>query len=357
MLLIGNRAKTLSEKEWIVKTKIYILLGAIVLLLFMGFVAVKYAHLGGLVGKNQREGSPLPDFYPSSNLDRKSESTHEVDSLNTEITSAPVPESDEDWCHIEQKLSEQEKSSVYSESMEWAVKRGEILLPAENTSFEQQHRSLLAPYIEAKIAELVQHARNDDQFALLTLLQREDTPKELKHRSALHLMVLGNTSTALSYLVVKEMVLANFIYQEEGRINDEIKKHLVNSLAYVSYGLERLDVSALRAYLVIAKQHKSGTYKLDSESVLSDDGMSRVEDMKEQLVRYINNKRSEKHLNPIGYEDFPKVALREFESSLAVEYANFGTLINGSRNLKALDYDFEEKSTCLKALIPLYKNP
>ncbi len=151
---------------------------------------------------------------------------------------------------------------------------------------------------------------------------------------AQQLLILGNISIPLSYLVIHEITAAEKIYREKEAITNKIKRHILRSLAYVSYGLDRLDVNALKSYLVMLKQHENGGYEFDPGLVLSAGELSYASIWKEQLISYIDDKSAEKYLDPIGHRDFPGVALRNYELTLAIEYPGFGSLIVKSNNLK-----------------------
>lgn len=255
------------------------------------------------------------------------------------------------WCIVEGDIEDTEIAKLEKELLEWDVERGDILLPLKDSHFETPNAAFLAPYVELDLQDLIAHARNDDMFALLTIMQRSDVPKKYRDNAARHLAMLGNTSTALSYLVIKEMTLANSLFQKEGEITERVKQHVTNSLAFVSYGLEQLDVTALRSYMIFVKGHKEGNYALDPETVLSKQEMAKVGSAKSQFVNYLNQKREEKYLPAIEEKTFPDIAVRSFESSLAVEYHVFGELLQASKNLENMGYDFENPPECTKRML------
>jgi hypothetical protein len=255
------------------------------------------------------------------------------------------------WCIVEGDIEDTEIAKLEKALLEWDVERGDILLPRNDSNFETPNAAFLAPYVELDLQDLIAHARNDDMFALLTIMQRSDVPKKYRDNAARHLAILGNTSTAMSYLVIKEMTLANSLFKQEGEITERVKQHLTNSLAYVSYGLEQLDVTALRSYMIFVKGHKEGNYALDPEIVLSKQEMAKVESAKSQFVNYLNQKREEKYLPAIEEKTFPDVAVRSFESSLAIEYHVFGELLQASKNLESMGYDFENPPECTKRVL------
>ena len=254
------------------------------------------------------------------------------------------------WCSTETDAEYSKSARIEKESLEWDIERGDILLAPKDSVFESPNTVLLAPYAELDLLDLIAHAKNDDLFALLTIMQRKDVPVGYRNNAARHLTVMGNTSTALSYLVVIELTQAHQIFELEGHINQQVKAHVVNSLTYVNYGLEQLDVSALRSYLYFVQRHENGSYGLDVEAALSKKEVENVKFAKAQFKQYLNQKREEKHLSAIEEKTFPKVAKRQFEKSLALEYRTFGSLILASNNLKNMGYDFESLPGCAKRL-------
>lgn len=254
------------------------------------------------------------------------------------------------WCSTETDAEHSESARIEKESLEWDIERGDILLAAEDSVFESPNAVLLAPYAELDLQDLIAHAKNDDLFALLTIMQRKDVPMKYRNNAARHLTVMGNTSTALSHLVVIELTQAHHIYDIEGQINEQVKAHVVNSLTYVSFGLEQLDVTALRSYLYFVQRHENGSYALDLEAALSKEEVEKVKFAKAKFKQYLDQKREEKYLSAIEEKIFPKVAKLQFEESLAIEYHTFGNLILASRNLKNMGYVFDNLPECAKRL-------
>ncbi|MBD3585818.1 hypothetical protein HHX48_08735 [Salinimonas sp. HHU 13199] len=255
------------------------------------------------------------------------------------------------WCKAERNLTEQQRITHRKAALEWDASRGNILIPDYRSAFESKNSNLIAPYVGMQLDKVIRHAQNDDEFALLTLLQRKDAPKKAKDRSAHRLMVLGNTSLALSHLVMKELYLAKYEFAKEGTVSDAVKSHLLNSLAYVSYGIERLDASALRAY-VIGTQPKNLNRDFNPDEALDEISSANITDRKNHLIDYINAERLQIHLEPVGNSHIPKIAQREFDISVAILYANFASQIGESESLSKVSvYDFSRKSDCVSEYI------
>ncbi len=287
-------------------------------------------------------------YQPS--VKQESHRTQRIPESEPNVSLSPESHRASRWCSTETGAEHTESARIEKESLEWDIERGDILLAAEDSVFESPNAILLAPYAELDLQDLIAHARNDDLFALLTIMQRKDVPMKYRNNAARHLTVMGNTSTALSHLVVKELTRANHIFEMEGQVNEQVKAHVVNSLTYVSYGLEQLDVTALRIYLYFVQRHENGSYALDVEAALSKKEVESVKLAKAQFKEYLNQKREEKYLSAIEEKAFPKVAKRQFEKGLALEYRTFGSLILGSNNLKNMGYDFENLPDCAKRL-------
>lgn len=281
---------------------------------------------------------------------QESHSTQMIRESESDGSLPPESHSASRWCSTETEPEHSESVRTEKESLEWDIERGNILLAAEDSVFEFPNAVLLAPYAELDLQDLIAHAKNDDLFALLTIMQRRDVPMKHRNNAARHLTVMGNTSTALSHLVAIELTRANHIFEMEGQVNEQVKTHLVNSLTYVSYGLEQLDVTALRSYLYFVQRYKNGSYALDLEAALSQKEVETVKFARAQFKQYLNHKRQEKYLSTIEEKAFPKVAKRQFEKSLALEYRTFGSLILGSNNLKNMGFDFENLPDCAKRL-------
>ena len=148
-----------------------------------------------------------------------------------------------------------------------------------------------------------------------------------------------------------ELAAANQKYEQREKLDEEVKNHVLRSLVYVSYGIDKLDASALRAYLTFVKNSERQSKRLNPEIALSDSEITKVYELKSQFIHSIDMEREKRNLPPVGQSEFPDVALRSFETSLAVEYYNFGVLIEGSRNLKGIGHSFTDKSKCLEKLV------
>ena len=135
------------------------------------------------------------------------------------------------------------------------------------SSFENPNAELIAPYIEGPLEDVAFHAKEGNEFALLVLMQRRDTPLPLRLKSAKSLVVSGHTSIALAYLVSMELAAANQKYEQREKLDEEVKNHVLRSLVYVSYGIDKLDASALRAYLTFVKNSERQSKRLNPEII------------------------------------------------------------------------------------------
>ena len=175
------------------------------------------------------------------------QNTKDIDEKKQEFNPA------QNWCEEQSLFDVQERVNISNQLNEWSIQRGEITLPILNSSFENPNAELIAPYIEAPLEDVAFHAKEGNEFALLVLMQRRDTPLPLRLKSAKSLVVSGHTSIALAYLVSMELAAANQKYEQREKLDEEVKNHVLRSLVYVSYGIDKLDASALRAYLTFVK--------------------------------------------------------------------------------------------------------
>ncbi|QCZ91961.1 hypothetical protein [Salinimonas iocasae] len=257
----------------------------------------------------------------------------------------------EEWCKVERNFSPQQRKNSQNEASEWDVQRGNILIPDYHSAFESHNAGLIAPYVDIEPDKLLLSAKSDDKFALITLLQRDDAAKEKKDWAAYRLMLLGNTSLALGHLVMKEVSLAKHKFAEGSIVTKEIENHMLNSLAYVSYGIARMDASALRAY-VIATNPKHLSHNFSPDEALDKIDSAAINARKNDLVEFINSERAQLHLNPISDIKIPEIARKEFDISIAILYASFGSQIAESKNLmKISEHDLSRKSDCVSEFL------
>lgn len=103
-----------------------------------------------------------------------------------------------------------------------------------------------------------------------------------------------------------------------------MRQRVVRALAYASYGIERLDVTGLDTYLTFDKRFMEDTYSLDPDKALSDTDLNEVNEQKQSLLNYINQKRELKKLPKIGHVELPRIAKHDFQSRLAITYTLYG---------------------------------
>lgn len=308
-----------------------------------------------------KESNKHPGFDINANT---SINNYKADTYNdfTETENGTVPKKmtalqnksiDDDWCVASVELTTKDKNLAHKEAEEWALERGAIYYSNDSDTLGRVNEVYLAPYLEDSLENLFSHAKNDNEYALLAILQRNSIPLDYKDKAALNLMALGHTSNAISYLIIREMQSADEIYRQVGRVNYQVRQRVARVLAYASYGLDRLDVTGLDTYLMYDSRFNDGTFSFDPDIALSNSDLNKVNEQKNELLNYINQQREKRKLPKIENVELPRIAKHEFQSRLAITYNLYGNLIDSSSNLSKLNFVSISKNDCVQKLITL----
>ena len=258
---------------------------------------------------------------------------------------------DDDWCIANTELADSDFQLAQEQKREWDLARGDISLVVVKANPDAPNADYIQPYIELSKDDLIAHAKNDDKYALLVLAQRPYIDSKDRERAAKQLVILGQTSQALSYLIIREISQAQVAYHKENAVVTEVKKHVANILSYVKYGLTRKDPTALLTYLLFVKQHHEGQFVFDPESVLSDEELSRIDSHTQKLTDMLDSRRAKRYLPPIQEVEIPAIAYHDYDYELARAHYLFDTYLTNSRTVKALYPQVTERSPCVETIL------
>ena len=299
------------------------------------------------------------DSTAGSKADTHNASVAEIDAEPAKSTS-PQPETthpqngksiDDDWCIANTELAENDFRLAQEQKREWDLARGDLSLAFVEANPEAPNAEYLQPYIELSRDDLIAHAQNDDKHALLLLSQRHDIDSKDRERAAKQLVVLGHTSKALSYLIVREMSQAQVAFQKADAVVPEVKKHIANILSFVKYGLTRKDPAALLTYLMFVERHRKGQLGFDPESVLSDEELSRIDAHTQKLVDMLDSRRAKRYLQPIQEVEIPAIAAHDYDYELALAHHLYDTYLTNSRTIEVLYPEATERSPCVETIL------
>jgi hypothetical protein len=299
------------------------------------------------------------DSTAGSKADTHNASVAEIDAEPAKSTS-PQPETthpnseksiDDDWCIANTELADSDFQLAQEQKREWDLARGDISLAFVEANPDAPNAEYIQPYAELSRDDLIAHAKNDDKYALLVLAQRPDIDSKDRERAAKQLVILGQTSQALSYLIIREISQAQVAYQKENAVVTEVKKHVANILSYVKYGLTRKDPTALLTYLLFVKQHHEGQFAFDPESVLSDEELSRIDSHTQKLTDMLDSRRAKRYLPPIQEVEIPAIAYHDYDYELARAHHLYDTYLTNSRTIKALYPEVTERSPCVETIL------
>lgn len=263
---------------------------------------------------------------------------------------------DKAWCISSIDLNESDYALAQQERIEWAEQRGEIWTNrygVDGDYSEFENAAYLEPYKEMDKGSLLELAWNDDKYALLTTLQRQNIDWDTQDKTAYRLLELGATSMSLMHFITKEMVRAHSAYEKHGRVTPNIKKHVINALSYLSYGLRRYDSSVLFHYVTLVDGDPIYQEALRPELVLKPEEITQVGSNAEILSNQIDAKRREQNLDSFGYQELPIIASHEFEERLAFLYAKYARSMETIQRLELSTSPSLEKSQCVKRYMNL----
>ncbi|MCV2884932.1 hypothetical protein OE749_09510 [Aestuariibacter sp. AA17] len=269
---------------------------------------------------------------------------------------------DDEWCVAAEDLSEQDFYRAQQERGEWLLERGvafiDLDLGEEVRIFDKPglNHEHVRPYEEASLDELKRLANRNDKLALTTLIQRKDFSISERVAAAEQLLILGDTSFGLQYLTQNALNKADVEFQDQGRITETVKRHLIGALGYVEYGLQRLDTHALETYLRYVDEDTGYLGDLAPEYVLNDEELAKVANASSNIRNFINKYRAQIKLSPIENEDYPRIAYANFNERLALIYGlNAKTLRQNSRVVSLWSDTYLKKTPCIERITLIYK--
>ncbi len=294
-----------------------------------------------------------------SKADTLNASVAEVDAEPAHSTS-PKPETthpnsgksiDDDWCIANTELAENDFRLAQEQKREWDLVRGDLSLAFVKANPDAPNAEYLQPYAELSRDDLIVHAKNDDKYALLVLSQRDDIDTKDKERAAKQLVILGHTSKALSYLIVREMSQAQVAFQKADAVVPEVKKHVANMLSYVKYGLTRKDPSALLTYMMFVERHHKDQLGFNPESVLNEEELTRIDSHTQKFVDMLDSRRAKRYLQPIQEVEIPAIAKPAYDYKLAYAHYLYGKYLTHSRTIKTINPEATERSSCVEKIL------
>lgn len=262
-----------------------------------------------------------------------------------------------DWCIRGLDLTEDDLRLAKEESIEWAKTKGNIYFSAKdlngNTS-GSLNSELLEPYREMNKEKLLALAFDNDRYAMISAIQRDDISWEAQDRIAGTLLTMGDTSIGLLHLFVNEIVAAEFEYKEQNNVTQEVKQKVINALTYVSYGIRRYDTTALHNYLSMLEDDEILGEILHPSYILSKKDFEKIEANVSDLQRQIDELRIENNLPTISELEIPKIARHEFQSYLSLLYSEYGKHLNSLQSLNSESGPRIDRSECVNRHLKLY---
>lgn len=294
-------------------------------------------------------------LFKSESSDASSKDIQEItDTANNKAKTIPY---EENWCIKGVDLSEKDYLYAQQELRDWAAQRGEIWISNAEQSgnyIALPNSELLEPYKELDIEDLMALVATDDQYAMITALQRQGISWDLQDHIARRLLVLGSTSMSLNHFVTKELVTAVSAYERAGEITPEIELKLINALTYVFYGSSQYDSSVLFNYVTMIDGDEILRDKLLPNRVLSVKDYKQIEANVRSLSEKIDAQRSKENFVPLSHIDVPRIARKEFEERVAFMYAKYPQSMNTVSRLDIEIGPSVMKSECVEKYLKIF---
>lgn len=297
---------------------------------------------------------------PEESGDQQTTTSHSqaINSNDKTIKDNPKIPYEGDWCIPSTDLSAEDLALYHIEKQELDKDRGRIYLEPNNQKTLASQTSdylppdYLSPYREMDLYDLTALGQQNDKLALSTLIQRPDVDYNDQTQLAKQALALGDTSIALSHLTTHEIILAKFAFAENNqKINDRVKKHLINALAYVKIGLSRKDTYALNSFATTtARKQQHGGY-FDPGKVLSSDELAQTDEIQAQILKDIEAQREANNLPSFQSSEISTLAQKTFNSEIAAIYQTYGEEFYSGNIMQHLNQGYPLQNHCTEKLL------
>lgn len=259
-----------------------------------------------------------------------------ADLTNTEDTpeTQTFMDYEDDWCFLGQ-LSEADQERADEEIMVWRAKTGQNMeyWNSKERRFLSHPDDPRLPYIDLSQKELLRHVDNEEPGAMLAAMDNHDISYDQKDDIAKQLLVLGYTGTAMSHLIIKELVNAETHYKEHG-LSEKVKRHIGTAMMYATYSLNRHDADGIE--LIVTRSHGMNIFEVELNPTLIfiDEDFEKITSQAEVLKNRIAGLRNEKGLLPLT-QNLTRAAQHQMNSSVGSMYGRD----SASTEILALRYE------------------
>ncbi|NRA60281.1 MAG: hypothetical protein HRU25_05095 [Psychrobium sp.] len=274
-----------------------------------------------------------------------------------------------DWCVAHEDLLEEEEDYAEEQLNEWKLSRGYTVfrggkanalmrgLDAPNDEFPGINDEYLDPYREADSDTLLRLANNDDMIALTTILSTPGNDvfdEKSKFYTAKKLIILGDTSSGLSLLVIDRLVRAGEA-KRLGKGRKHVKGYLKSALAYIEFGMMRKDVSSIYTYLKKSANYEEEFNGLNPSEYLTELDFIEIKKLARTYYEEANEARLEKGLPSFEeIDESNKITDTHYAETMFSYYSEFSELLEG--NLLSSDWKktYLQKTPCVERRIAMH---
>jgi len=274
---------------------------------------------------------------------------------------------EDNWCVANEDLLEVEEDYAEEQLNEWQLSRGyTIFRGGEEKSFMKGVSTLfdefpgvndehLDAYRYADKDTLLRLADNDDMIALTTIMRyNSGFDGKTKFYSAKKLLILGDTYSGLSRLVIEYLVRAEEA-KRLGKGREHVKGYLKSALAYIEFGMIRKDVSSLQVYLSKSVDYKENFSGLNPSEYLTELDYIEIKELARTYYKEANEARLDKGLPSFQGIDKPnKITDIHYAQEMFWNYERYSELLEGNFLPSDWKKNYLPKTPCLERRISMH---
>jgi hypothetical protein len=244
---------------------------------------------------------------------------------------------------------------IYDEYQSWNYQRGVYLFAPEGAPRELQdfvNTPYAEPYQEMPIHRLLAYVEEQDHFAMIAALQRNDVDSEQKNNIAKSLVRLGDTGLALRHEMFEELVAAESEYEINETVTPQIKQHIKNALVFASFGVEQKSLETVYQYISLSADPDYPSPLLHN-NLLQDNDYDDIRELTFEMTQTVNENRKGDNYPALDPSDLPPIAQFSADIILYGAYVSYPDQVE-TLKLQTVDGELSlAKNTCIQDMFDL----
>lgn len=314
--------------------------------------------LDNILEKASSERMDTDQEYGETKASRQSaantleDDSHSPDTALTQYQSNHyLKDYEEDWCIADLDLSEQDQMRAQLDKQEWLLQRGTAYMQTTGALFNDglTNYEFLEPYQDASEQELLEFAKNDDELALLALLQNFNVSSQSKLNAANQLLMLGKTGVALEFLVMESVFNARANLGTSGELTNVSQQYINQAIVLTELGLRRMDSSGLRRLLILLKDtHESLNVNLTS--AITEAHFDTIQNQTDALIQGIDEQRFERNQPALAELEIPHSAKQFLNEDIAKIHRLYTEELKQFSVMQMWQENYLQKNECIERI-------